>query len=132
MAKIMIIDDDTSLMEDVSVFLQNDGHSVITSDNLDGAIEKIMADKPDLLILDVMFPDNPVAGFDLARTIRRTKEISKLPILLLTGVNQHFPMDFSSDDIDPSWMPVQDFMDKSADFKKLLRRVNNLLRQSAD
>ncbi len=124
----MIIDDDTGLAEDMSVFLKIMGHSVMTSDSMDGAIEKLIAFGPDLLILDVMFPENPVAGFDLARRIRRTKEISKLPIILTTGMNQHFPSEFSSDDIDPNWMPVQDFMEKPVNFKKLIGRIDRLLR----
>ena len=132
MAKIMIIDDDIGLMDDMFVLLKSAGHTATGSDTVDGAIEKLTADKPDLLILDVMFPDNPAAGFDLARKIRQTREISKLPIILLTGVNQHFPMDFSSGDIDSDWMPVQDFVDKPVDFKKLLKKISKLLGQSAN
>src|ERR1035437_7439981 len=131
-AKIMLIDDDAGLMDDMFVLLKDAGHTVTVSDTVDGAIEKLTAEKPDLLILDVMFPDNPAAGFDLARKIRQTREISKLPIILLTGVNQHFPMDFSPGDIDSDWMPVQDFVDKPVDFKKLLKKINKLLGQSAD
>ena len=132
MANIMIIDDDTDLAENMSLLLRNAGHWVMTSDTVDGAIEKLTLSKPDLLILDVMFPDNPMAGFDLARKIRQTRKIGKLPILLLTGVNRQFPMGFSSDDIDPNWMPVQDFVDKRADLRKLLRKINKLLRRSPD
>lgn len=132
MAKLMIIDDDVGLMDDMFVILKNAGHTVTVSDTVAGAVEKLTADKPDLLILDVMFPDNPAAGFDLARKIRQTREISKLPIILLTGVNQHFPMDFSPGDIDSDWMPVQDFVDKPVDFKKLLRKISKLLGQSAN
>ena len=132
MAKIMIIDDDAGLMDDMFVLLKDAGHTATVSDTVEGAIEKLTADKPDLLILDVMFPDNPAAGFDLARKIRQTREISKLPIILLTGVNQHFPMDFSPGDIDSDWMPVQDFVDKPVDFKKLLRKISKLLGQSAE
>lgn len=132
MAKIMIIDDDAGLMDNMFVILKNAGYTVTVSDTVDGAIEKLTADKPDLLILDVMFPDNPAAGFDLARKIRQTREISKLPVVLLTGVNQHFPMDFSQGDIDADWMPVQDFIDKPVDFKKLLSKISMLLGQSAD
>lgn len=132
MAKIMIIDDDAGLMDDMFVLLKNAGHTVTVADTVDGAVAKLTADKPDLLILDVMFPDNPAAGFDLARLIRQSHEISKLPIILLTGVNQHFPMDFSPGDIDSDWMPVQDFVDKPVDFKKLLRKISKLLGQSAN
>lgn len=132
MAKLMIIDDDAGLMDDMFVILKNAGHTVTVSDTVDGAVEKLTADKPDLLILDVMFPDNPAAGFDLARKIRQTREISNLPIVLLTGVNQHFPMDFSPGDIDSDWMPVQDFVDKPVDFKKLLMKISKLLGQSVN
>lgn len=132
MAKIMIIDDDAGLMDDMFVLLKNAGHTVTVSDTVDGAIEKLTADKPDLLILDVMFPDNPAAGFDLARKIRQTPAIHMLPVILLTGVNQHFPMNFSPGDIDSDWMPVQDFVEKPVDFKKLQKKINKLLGQSGD
>ena len=132
MAKLMIIDDDVGLMDDMLVILKNAGHTVTAADTVSGAIEKLTAGKPDLLILDVMFPDNPAAGFDLARKIRQTREISNLPVILLTGVNQHFPMDFSPGDINSDWMPVQDFVDKPVDFKKLLRKINKLLGLSAE
>ena len=76
-----------------------------------------------------MFPDNPVAGFDLARLIRRMPAIENLPIIMLTGINQDFPMDFSAQDIDPDWMPVQDFMEKPVQMPALLDKVNNLLKK---
>ena len=46
---------------------------------------------------------------------------------MLTGVNQEFPMDFSADDIDPDWIPVQDFVDKSVEIPELLEKINGLL-----
>lgn len=132
MARIMIIDDDVELTSNMSVLLQSEGHTVTTFDSVERAVEKLRDGKPDLLILDVMFPENPAAGFDLARKIRQTREISKLPVILLTGVNQQFPMDFSSEDIDPDWMPVQDFLEKPVENKKLLRKITKLLGQSGD
>jgi DNA-binding response OmpR family regulator len=128
----MIIDDDTGLVEDMSAFLKKSGHCVMSSDSMDGAIEKLTAFKPDLLILDVMFPDDPVAGFNLVRKIRRNRDIRKLPVILSTDVNQHYPTGFSSSNIDPVWMPVQDFIDKPVDLKKLLRKIGKFLPQSAD
>jgi hypothetical protein len=54
---------------------------------------------PDALILDVMFPENPSGGFELARSIR--KKWGEIPVLMLTAVNQQFPLGFSGKDIDP-------------------------------
>ena len=127
MANIKIIDDDIEFAENVQLILQQQGHTVSVRIEKDGAIEELKRDKPDLLILDVMFPDNPSGGFDLAREIRSTPEIEKLPIILLTGVNQQFPMDFSAEDKDPEWMPVQDFVEKPVDFDLLNKKVSELL-----
>ena len=127
MGKITIIDDDIEHAENLGIALKGDGHEVTTLDDTAGAVEILMGNKPDVVVLDVMFPENPSAGFDLARKIRQTAEIADLPILLLTGVNQEFPMDFSSDDIDAEWMPVQEFLEKPVDLQELLKKVKALL-----
>ena len=127
MANIMIIDDDVEHADNLKVVLEGAGHKITALDDTTGAVEKLLAAKPDLVVLDVMFPENPAGGFDLARQIRRTKEMAQLPVILLTAVNQEFPMDFSSEDIDPDWMPVQEFLEKPVDFSDLLRKVDGLL-----
>ena len=127
MPYIMIIDDDVEIAEDLSVFLEDAGHTVKTLDDTEGAIKSLVEDTPDLLILDVMFPERPAGGFDLARKIRETETIKDLPVVLLTGVNQEFPMDFSAKDIDKDWMPVQDFIEKPVDIPKLITKISNLL-----
>ena len=129
MATIKIIDDDVEHADNLAVVLKGAGHETTTLDDTEGAIDKLMADKPDLVVLDVMFPENPAAGFDLARKIRQTSEIAQLPIILLTAVNQEFPMDFSAEDIDPDWMPVQEFLEKPVDFADLLKKVDSLLKK---
>jgi CheY-like chemotaxis protein len=127
MPKIRIIDDDKGLAEDLALMLENAGHQTAHTDNEHNAITDLLEDIPDLIILDVMFPDNPVAGFDLARIIRQTQEIQTLPIILLTGVNQEFPADFSVEDIDPDWMPVQAFFEKPPPIQELLAKIDELL-----
>ena len=131
MASIKIIDDDVELAEDLALILKKEGYTVSTLDDTEGAVEDLVQNRPDLLILDVMFPENASAGFDLARKIRETEEIKDLPVILLTGINQKFPMDFSADDIDDHWMPVQDFVEKPIDIGKLLRKVRHFLQASA-
>lgn len=126
MTSIKIIDDDVELAENLSLILEKQGYAVSTLDRTEGAVEDLVRNKPDLLILDIMFPENLSAGFDLARGIRQTREIKDLPVILLTEVNQHFPTDFSSADIDPDWMPVQDFVEKPVDIESLLEKVRHL------
>jgi two-component system sensor histidine kinase/response regulator len=129
MAKIKIIDDDVELAEDLAAILRSAGHQVSVRDDTDGAVTELLEAKPDLLILDVMFPENPAGGFDLAREIRGTPAIKDLPVILLTAINQEFPMDFSSQDIDADWMPVQDFVEKPVAADTLLEKVDRFLRR---
>ncbi len=128
MATIQIIDDDVEIAENLEAILRNAGHRVGLLYTTENAVGMLVENTPDLLILDVMFPDNPAGGFDLAREIRQTEAIKDLPIILLTSVNQQFPMDFSSGDIDPDWMPVQEFIEKPVTAKRLLNSVTQLLR----
>lgn len=127
MARIEIIDDDVELAENFSLVLKKEGHTVSIRDQVEGALEELLQNKPDLLILDVMFPENPAGGFDLARKIKQTEEIEDLPVILLTGINQEFPMDFSAKDIDQDWMPVQDFVEKPVNIPDLIEKVNEML-----
>lgn len=127
MASIKIIDDDTELAENLAVLLRREGHRVSIREQTEGAVAELAAEKTELLILDIMFPENPAAGFDLAREIRENAEIKDLPIILLTSINQEYPMDFSDRDIDPEWMPVQEFIEKPVDIPELIATIQRLL-----
>jgi twitching motility two-component system response regulator PilH len=127
MARITIIDDDLELAQDMSQILKQAGHRVTLRSDIDGALEELVRSRPDLLILDVIFPENPAGGFDLARRIRQTPSLRDLPVILLTSINQEFPMDFSARDIDEDWLPVQDFLEKPAAPAALLAAIDKLL-----
>ena len=127
MAGIKIIDDDLDYAADMAEILRGEGHDVETRDQLEGAVEELSKAPPDLLILDVMFPGNQSGGFDLARAIRKEEKLARLPIILLTAINQKFPLDFSTRDIDHDWMPVQDFLEKPPPVPDLLQKIDELL-----
>ncbi len=127
MPTIKIIDDDRELADNLAIILQAKGYTTSVRTEYHGAIDDLVQSSPDLLILDLMFPENLTGGFDLARHIRKTPEIKDLPIILLTNVNQEIPGDFSSDDIDSEWMPVQDFHEKPVNIEKLLPKIKELL-----
>jgi DNA-binding response OmpR family regulator len=127
MARITIIDDDIELADNTAALLRKHGHTVNILHDADKAVQAITDEKPDIVILDVMFPDNPVAGFEVARRIHRTRALKDLPIILLTGVNKDFPANFSRDDIDPNWLPVQEFLEKPVQIPTLLATIGRLL-----
>jgi len=127
MAKIMIIDDDVDLLETLQEALSGPETTIVTRDTTDGAIEAMLEQRPELLILDVMFPENPAEGFDLAREVRTKEELRSLPIILLTGINQEVPGGLSREDLGDEWFPVQDLLEKPVELSVLRARVKELL-----
>ena len=86
---------------------------------------------PNLVILDVMFPEDASAGFELARTMRLDNDkLKDIPILMLTAINTTFPLRFGNHDIDDTWLPVSDFIEKPVDFDTLRDKVDALLEQA--
>ena len=125
MAYLLIVDDDQDFAEAVGTVCQAEGHEVATAYSTEPALTSIQERRPDAIVLDVMFPENPSAGFQLARDVRR--KFGDIPILMLTAVNQQFPLGFSNKDIDPTWLPVTEFLEKPVDFAVLREKVKRLL-----
>lgn len=125
MPYLLIVDDDPEFAGAVATVCQAAGHEVALAHTPDQALAAVTARRPDAILLDVMFPEDPSGGFHLARTLRR--EFGQLPILMLTAVNQRFPLGFSNRDIDPAWLPVTDFVEKPVEFPQLLEKINQLL-----
>jgi DNA-binding response OmpR family regulator len=127
MIKIKLVDDDPDITENVMIILKSEGFNVEACNELKDAIDFIKDDIPDLLILDVMFPENPAGGLDLAREVRTHDNLAKIPVILFTNINQELPMDFSQNDIDDEWMPVQAFMEKPINPVELIKRIKALV-----
>ena len=128
MAYILIVDDDEDLVSATSTVLRSAGYEVKALLDTSDAIPSMHEKTPDLIILDVMFPEDSMAGFKLTRAIRNESEkLKKIPILMLTAVNSKMPMGFNSDDIDEAWLPISDFVEKPVDLDVLLAKVKKLL-----
>jgi DNA-binding response OmpR family regulator len=131
MAYLMIVDDDEDFASAVAKVLRDAGHEVRAETEVSPAVRSMTEKRPDLVILDVMFPEDGTAGFQLARDMhRRFEGLSKIPILMLTAVNTRSPFGFSAKDIDEDWLPVTDFLEKPVDLDVLLERVTALLARS--
>ena len=125
MAYLLVVDDDADFAAALRTVLQSHGHQVVLETDADKTITRIQERRPDAVILDVMFPERDTAGFEVARSIRRT--FGELPVLLLTAVNQSFPLGFSDKDRDPIWLPVAAFLEKPVNFTHLCQKIEEIL-----
>ena len=126
-AKILIVDDDLDLTKALKVTLESENYSVSTaSDSIEG-MEKVKAERPDLIILDVMM-STWQDGFEMARELKKdSQSIKNIPILMLTGVKGKTGINFKSTAGDPTWCPVDGFLDKPVEPDVLLAEVRKLL-----
>lgn len=129
-AKILIVDDDPDLTSAIQVTLESQNYSVVSASSKEEGMEKLKAEKPDLAILDVMMTTWQ-DGFELSREIRKDEQFSKMPILMLTGVKDKTGIEFKSTAGDPTWLPVDGFLDKPVEPEILLAEVEKLLAKNA-
>lgn len=131
MKKIYIIDDDRNIVEAMSIVLRANGYEVAFQYDEENVIENLVAQKPDLVILDVIFPQNPSAGFDIARQVRNDHETASIPIIMLSAINEKgvYAGTFSNNDRDEAWLPVDQFVEKPIQNDQLLQKIKTVLEQ---
>jgi len=129
MAYILIVDDDVDFASAAATVLRGSGHEVEIETNPVNVVDDMTRRSPDLIVLDVMFPEDSAGGFELARSLRGLEAMRHIPILLLTAVNNRFALGYSARDIDKDWMPVDDFLEKPVDLDIMRSRIEDLLDQ---
>jgi CheY-like chemotaxis protein len=131
MAKILIVDDDPDMVLAARLCLERAGHQVIEAKNGDEGLAKVKADKPDLMILDVMM-NTTTEGFQVALKLRSPDPKSEyaayknMPIIMLTSIHSTSPVRFGPDE---DYLPVDAFIDKPLDPDKLVAEVDKLLKK---
>ncbi len=125
MADILVVDDDEDFAAAVAQTLKKAGHEVEVVLDTKSAADRVQRKPPDLMVLDVMFPEDDSAGFTFAREVQRAG--GRIPILMLTAINAKFPLGFSPQDIDEAWMPVAEFLEKPVDLEVLRNTVARML-----
>ena len=131
MARILIIDDDPDIVLAVRMSLEAEGYEVIEASSGAQGIDMIKAERPDLIILDVMM-ETKTEGFQMALKLHSPDPTSEfveykdIPILMLTAIHSTTPLRFEPD-ID--YLPVELFVDKPIDPEDLVGKVEWLLSQ---
>jgi len=125
-AKILVADDDQDIRDSLQAILEGRQYAVVTAADKTEGMEKIKAEKPDLIILDVMMTTWQ-DGFEMSRELKKDPQFKDVPILMLTGIKDKTGMDFKSAAGDPAWCPVEAFLEKPVEPAILLAEVEKLL-----
>jgi CheY-like chemotaxis protein len=126
--RVYVIDDEQSIVESVSMILESKGYVVGAQNDDKDVVDNVVAFGADLVIVDVMLPEDTGAGFKMARALKADERTSALPVIMLTAVNEAgiYPGRFSNKDRDDSWLPVEEFVEKPIDPDLLLDKVGAL------
>ncbi|MDW7548843.1 response regulator [Pseudoalteromonas sp. McH1-7] len=119
MAKVLLVEDDVKLAELTAKFLIHNGFEVVQLHNGINAIKAIEAEKPDILILDIMLPG--LDGFSICKAARSE---FKGPVLFLTAKDSDF------DHVKGLEIGADDYIIKPVEPYVLLARLNALLRRT--
>lgn len=125
-SRILIVDDDPDFVAVMKVVLQGEQYTVATASDREEGMNQIQADKPDLIIMDVMM-STWSDGFEMSRELKKDPRYEDIPILMLTGVEEKTGIGFKSSAGDPEWLPVNGFLDKPVEPQVLLDEVKSLL-----
>jgi CheY-like chemotaxis protein len=132
-ARILLVDDDRDLVAALRLVLENAGYAVSAAHDAEDGFRKIVAEKPDLLVFDVMMP-NATEGFHLVWRIRQLEDeyYRRVPILVVSAIHERTTLRFDADAPDGTYaagefLPVQEFIDKPVDPAQLLDRVARVL-----
>ena len=125
--RILVVDDDVQVVDTVETLLQSVGYETIHAYRTEAGMDLARQNKPDLMLLDVMFSGPPGPdGFETSRLIQSDPDLKGIPIIMLSGVKTVMGLhyDFSPDD---TWLPIKAFLEKPLRPDKLLREIEKVL-----
>lgn len=120
MTKVLIIDDDARLVENVVTYLKDFGYQIESALTGNDGLKKIQMFQPDLVILDLMMPE--LDGLEVCRYIRKE---SAVPIIMLTARGEE------SDVVAGLEVGADDYLTKPFSLRELLARIKASLRRTS-
>ena len=120
--KILIVDDEEHIVELLKFNLLNAGYDVFTANDGIEAVKIAKAQKPGLMLLDLMLPG--IDGFDVCKEIKRDNEMKKTSIIMLTAKGEEL------DKILGLEIGADDYITKPFSVRELLARVKAVLRRT--
>ncbi|MGE5682996.1 MAG: LytR/AlgR family response regulator transcription factor [Bacillota bacterium] len=116
MYKVIVIEDDQSLLENIEIILEAEGFKVFTAPDGKKAIKLIEEIIPDVIVSDIMLPD--IEGFEILKTVRNSPELQDLPFLFLTARTDHKDLRYGMN------LGADDYLTKPFNAKELVEAIH--------
>jgi len=119
-SKILVVDDNEQNLELLVAYLEALGCPVVTAVDGVDALEKVAAEKPDLILLDIMMPR--MSGFEVCRKIKSDPTTRDTPVIMVTALNELTDIERGVES------GTDDFITKPVNRLELTTRVKSLLK----
>ena len=121
--KILVVDDEIYIVHILDFSLGMEGYEVITALDGEQALEKVKAEKPDLIVLDIMMPK--LDGYEVCKNIKSSAETQHIPVILLSAKGRNVDQKLGFD------VGADDYITKPFSPRKLVERINAILGQTS-
>ena len=124
--RILVVDDEPDLVLMVKKNLEKEGYKVEVAYNGAEAMEKVKANPPDAIVLDVMMPEKD--GYEVCSELKNDEKFENIPIVMLTAVADHVSSTRYSH-ADGMSMEADDYLPKPASPEEISESVKRLLEE---
>jgi two-component system, OmpR family, phosphate regulon response regulator PhoB len=121
-ARILVVEDERDIAALVAYHLTKEGYRVRTAEGGQEALEAVTAEKPDLMILDLMLPG--FSGYEVLQELRRRPEMAEVPVVVLTARRDE------ADRVKGLELGADDYVTKPFSPRELVLRVSAVLRRA--
>ena len=122
MVRVFVVDDEPDMVDLLATILKSDGFQVDTDTDGRSALARLLADPPDLVLLDLMMPD--LDGMELLKLLRLDAKGSSVPVLVVSARSGH------QDQLGTLQLGANAYICKPFSPRELVRQVRQLLENS--
>jgi DNA-binding response OmpR family regulator len=119
--KILVVDDEIYIVHILDFSLGMEGYSVVTALDGEQALEKARAEKPDLIVLDIMMPK--LDGYETCKRLKADDATRAIPVILLSAKGRNVDQKVGFE------VGADDYITKPFSPRKLVERINAILGQ---
>ncbi len=95
--KVLIVDDDQDILESTGSILAAEGFEIHSADSVEQGLEMIERVAPDVVLLDIVFPESALGGLEAARAMKDRHP--RLPIIAFSALNREYTLGFTGEKI---------------------------------